>query len=258
MIKTVFFDIDGTLVSFNTHRVSTSSVEAINRLRAKGIKTFIATGRHLNSIDNLGDLQFDGYITLNGSYCFAGKNEVIHKQKIMRNDLESLLAYMDEQGEFPCIFVRERDLVINFVDDRVEEVLRLLNFPRPPQCDLRKELDKETFQLIAFFPPEQEVDIMKRMPHAESTRWTPLFTDVVPIGSGKQVGIDKVLEHYGIHIDETMAFGDGGNDISMLAHVGLGVAMGNAESEVKQVADYVTTSVDEDGIMNALLHFGVL
>ena len=55
-----------------------------------------------------------------------------------------------------------------------------------------------------------------------------------------------------------MAFGDGGNDISMLQHAGLGVAMGNAKEEVKQKADYVTTSVDEDGIANALKHFGII
>ena len=55
-----------------------------------------------------------------------------------------------------------------------------------------------------------------------------------------------------------MAFGDGGNDISMLQHAGIGVAMGNAGDEVKKVADYVTSSVDEDGVINALRHFGVL
>ena len=55
-----------------------------------------------------------------------------------------------------------------------------------------------------------------------------------------------------------MAFGDGGNDLSMLKHVHIGVAMGNAKDYVKDVADYVTDSVDEDGIYNALKHFNIL
>ena len=55
-----------------------------------------------------------------------------------------------------------------------------------------------------------------------------------------------------------MAFGDGGNDISMLRHAGIGVAMGNATDEVKAAANYTTTAVDEDGILNALVHFGVI
>ena len=99
---------------------------------------------------------------------------------------------------------------------------------------------------------------MSAMPHSEATRWNPLFTDVIPQGSSKRVGIDKMLEYFGIALDESMAFGDGGNDITMLQHVGIGVAMGNAEDEVKRVADHVTSSVDDDGVMNALRHFGVL
>ena len=66
MIKAVFFDIDGTLVSFKTHRVPDSTKRAIAILRAKGIRVFIASGRQLLAINNLEDLQFDGYVTLNG------------------------------------------------------------------------------------------------------------------------------------------------------------------------------------------------
>ena len=65
MIKAIFFDIDGTLVSFNTHKVSDSSKRAIKELKEKGIKVFIATGRIKLQINNLGDLKFDGYITAN-------------------------------------------------------------------------------------------------------------------------------------------------------------------------------------------------
>ena len=60
--------------------------------------------------------------------------------------------------------------------------------------------------------------------------------------------LDKMLEHFQIGLDECMAFGDGGNDIQMLSHVGIGIAMGNASDEVKKYADYITDSVDEDGV----------
>ena len=55
-----------------------------------------------------------------------------------------------------------------------------------------------------------------------------------------------------------MAFGDGGNDIPMLRHAAVGVAMGNATKEVQAAADYTTGTVDEDGIVQALLHYGML
>ena len=86
----------------------------------------------------------------------------------------------------------------------------------------------------------------------------PAIADVVPRGSSKAVGIDKIIEYYGISLHETMAFGDGGNDMAMLRHAGIGVAMGNAGDEVKEAADYVTDSVDDDGVMNALRHFDVI
>lgn len=67
-----------------------------------------------------------------------------------------------------------------------------------------------------------------------------------------------MAEYLGLDISETMAFGDGGNDISIIREAGIGVAMGNANEEVKAMADYVTSSVDEDGVKNALVHFGII
>ncbi|MCC8155509.1 MAG: Cof-type HAD-IIB family hydrolase [Tannerellaceae bacterium] len=258
MVKAVFFDIDGTLVSFNTHQVPESTVKAIGLLREKGIKVFIATGRHVMAINNLGNLEFDGYITLNGSYCFAGKDEVIYKHPIDDKDIEALKKYQEQQEEFPCIFVQESAMYLNYKDKTVSEVLELLNFPEPPHSPLREIPQNEVFQLIAFFGEGQEERIMQYLPGCESTRWSPLFTDVVPAGGSKKIGIRKVLEYYNLSVDEIMAFGDGGNDMEMLTYAGTGIAMGNADDNVKRVADYVTDSVDEDGIYNALKHFGIL
>ena len=71
-------------------------------------------------------------------------------------------------------------------------------------------------------------------------------------GTDKATGIDAIISHYGFDISETMAFGDGGNDITMLRHAATGIAMGNADNNVKAAADIVTSSVDEDGIANIL------
>ena len=257
MIKAVFFDIDGTLVSFKTHRVPDSAKRAIAALRAKGVRVFIASGRQLLAINNLEDLQFDGYVTLNGGYCIVGE-QVIYKHSMPSEDMVSLVQYMEEREDFPCIFVHENAFCINYTDERTDEVFRLLNFPQPPTLPLREAATGDIFQLVAFFTKEQEKAIMAVMPHCEATRWNPLFSDVIPKGSSKQVGVDKMFDYFGISLDESMAFGDGGNDVLMLKHVGIGVAMGNAEDEVKRAADYVTDSVDEDGVEKALRHFGVI
>lgn len=108
-------------------------------------------------------------------------------------------------------------------------------------------------QVIAFFEEHETEDIMGNiLQNCSDSRWHPAFADCVAKGVDKAVGIDKVLEYYGFDLSEAMAFGDGGNDITMLRHVGTGVAMGNASDEVKAAADIVTTSVDEDGISRIL------
>lgn len=257
-IKAVFFDIDGTLVSFKTHQIPQSVHEAIRQLKADGVKVFIATGRHWRVINNLGGLEFDGYITLNGSCCYAGKDKLIYRRTIPMADIENLLKIQKGPESFPCIFVREKDMFINYVNEHTDEVFRMLNFPEPPKRDISEALQAENFQLIAFFKANQEEQIMTRLPGCEATRWNPLFTDVVPAGGSKQVGMEKILEYYDIRREECMAFGDGGNDIPMLKFAGIGVAMGNAREEVQREADYVTTGVDEDGIVVALHHFGLL
>ena len=258
MIKAVFFDIDGTLVSFNTHKVADSSIKALQLLREKGIKTFIATGRHPLAINMLGDLEFDGYITINGGLCFAGKEQVIYQHTIEKEDIRTLINYMETKENFPVIIVQKNECFITYFDEKVNEILRLLDFPAPPVKSLHDALKSDVFQVIAFMENETEQNIIIQLPRCETTRWHPLFTDIVPFGSSKDIGIDKVIAHFGIDIDETMAFGDGGNDITMLRHVGTGIAMGNADEEVKAAADYITTSADDDGIYNALRHFGVI
>lgn len=257
MIKAIFFDIDGTLVSFQTHQVPLSARKALATLRRKGIKVFIATGRHLHAINNLPGLEFDGYVTLNGGLCYAGHNKVIYKHAIPREDVRSLLQYMDEKP-MPCVFVREKDMYINFINDTVVDVFKMLNFIEVPQTDLRSLDEADVLQFIAFFDHEKEEEVMKHLPHCRATRWFHSFSDVVPEGGAKTIGIRKIAEYFGIRPDEIMAFGDGGNDLEMLRETSVGIAMGNAEDPVKAVADYVTNSVDEDGIANALRHYGLI
>lgn len=258
MTKAIFFDIDGTLVSFKTHQVPDSTKQSIEILKEKGIKVFIATGRHFLSINNLDSLTFDGYITLNGGICMDAHQQIFYKHSIPHSDIQTLVKYMDQGHPFPCIFVHEKALYLNYTNKDTDEVFRMLNFQAPPVIPVKEATQGEIFQLIAFITPPQQQLIMPQLIHCEATRWTPLFSDVIPQGSSKQAGMDKLLAHFGIPLSETMAFGDGGNDISMLKHAAIGIAMGNADEKVKKSANYVTSPVDEDGIKNALTHFGLL
>ena len=127
-----------------------------------------------------------------------------------------------------------------------------------PEVGFEEAISHEIYQMTPFFSAEDERIIAPQMPQSEFGRWYPTFVDITAKGNTKQNGIDEFIKHFGFKLEETMAFGDGGNDIGMLRHAGIGIAMGNAKDDVKASADYVTDSVDEDGIFNAMKHFGII
>ncbi len=257
-IKAVFFDIDGTLISFKTHEVPKSTIEAIKELQGKGIKAILATGRSINSIEHVKHLDFDGYITFNGGYCLTKDLEVLYREPIDARDIESVLAYAKEKA-LSFSFMSEREITIHDVTPEIAGMYAHLNLPVPKLVDMETVDTGSILQTNIFLGPEEEQEFMEKvMPNSLSSRWTPLFADVNPKGLSKKVGIDIFCKHFGVELEETMAFGDGGNDISMLKNVKVGVAMGNANPEVKEISDYVTDDVDDDGIWNALKKFEVI
>lgn len=124
--------------------------------------------------------------------------------------------------------------------------------------DLNRLGDEAILQVTPFCTVEQEALLMPTLESCTSGRWHPAFTDITARGADKGKGLQAMADYLGLNIEETMAFGDGGNDISIIKKAGVGVAMGNAGDELKQVADYITTHVDEDGVKNALIKYGVI
>ena len=257
MVKAIFFDIDGTLVSFKTHSVPFSTIRAIELLRAKGIKVFVATGRHKDTINNLGDLQFDGYVTMNGAYCYAG-DQVVFKLPIPREDVANMVELQKNYKEFPIFFLAENRISTNFFNAETEELIKLINFPVPPIEDIDVIKEREIFQMVSFFSADEDSCVMPKLPNCSDARWYPTFTDIINKDASKMVGVQKILDYYGFNPSEAMAFGDGGNNIPMLKAVEYSVAMGNAVEQVKNVAKYVTTDVDNDGILNALQYLSIV
>ena len=257
-IQAIFFDIDGTLVSFKSHQVPLGVKEALAQLQANGIKIFIATGRMQSMLTVIDDIPFDGYVTYNGAYCVDGQKKRIYSNPIPQDDLTAFVDYLQVHS-FPVSFMKEEEMTINYVNDKVRSLAQHVGVEVPRIEDPRIAIQDPVYQLCIYVDEEKEREILRTVfTHCASNRWSPVFADVNVAINNKQTGIDRVLEHYGIDLQETMAFGDGGNDILMLKHVAVGVAMGNASDEVKASADYVTDTVDDQGIVNALTHFGLI
>lgn len=257
LIKAIFFDIDGTLVSFQTHAIPESAKRALRAAQEHGVRLFIATGRHRLLMEEgniLGELPFDGYVTLNGQYCYTADGQVIHEACIDPADVAGLLTRLD-QNPCGCLLIERDRMYANLIDEHVRKAWAAVKFSTPPLGDVRQALHNNIYQINLFLPQEQEAFYMDAMPHSVATRWSPYFSDIGPAGGSKAVGIKKFAEHFSIPMSDVMAIGDGENDIDMLRAAGIGVAMGNASDAVKRAADYVTTDVDHDGVINAFKQF---
>ena len=259
-IKALFFDIDGTLVSFNTHKIPQSTVDALEQAKANGVEVYISTGRPQLIINNLSQIEdmIDGYITTNGARCFVG-DKVVSQHAILREDVDKIIAASD-RDDYPAIVVGEHRIAIHHYTDEVYEIFAKglgVDF-NIFLTDVRELGDEQVLQVTPFCNVEQESTLMPTLEHCTSGRWHPAFTDITAADADKGKGLHAMADYLGLDIAETMAFGDGGNDISIVREAGVGVAMGNAGGNLKEVADYITTHVDEDGVKNALEKYGVI
>ena len=237
MIKAIFFDIDGTILNGNKG-IPNSTLLALDKLREKDIKTIICTGRGYDETMALNIENIDAYILLNGQIAYDNKDKLIE---------------LFNNKKIPFGLVDERNTYLNYIDDYVRYVHDTVNL-RMPEV---KEYDgQEIYQALAYGKVKDYIE--KELPDFMATSWHFDGVDIVPKDSGKDKGIIEYCKLRNIDIKDTMAFGDGENDIEMLKTVGIGVAMGNSIDIVKENADYITDRIEEDGLYKALRHYEVI
>ena len=253
MIKGVFFDIDGTLLSSKDGSLARSTRQAIETLKEKGIKVFVASGRHLCEIQEqpMHDIDFDGYVLLNGQLAFNANRELFYSSPLQVEGLDQLF----NEKKYPLVYVEEQALYINYINAYVKRAQNAIATRLP---DLGAYKGNPVYQITAFVNEKETIDLMKHLPGCKMTRWNSYGIDIISSVGGKALGIQKLLEAYDISEKEVMAFGDGENDLDMLKYVGIGVAMQNAPDSLKEVSDYVTSTSEMDGISHALEHFGLI
>ena len=258
MIKAIFFDVDGTLLSFETHKMPPSTLDALHRLREQGIKLFICTGRHPCMVEYLNDIfPFDGVVAFTGQYC-ALNGEVLYHNPLPSTVVEAL-AKAAGAGGFSCIYFAGDEIFVLDHGPFYHFFRKGFDLPESPIRPLAHTLTVPIYQVVIALTEEEERQKLRPFaPDLNVARWHPAFLDILPEGGGKDVGMQVLMDHLGIAREEVMAFGDGANDLPMLRHAGIGVVMGSATDEVKALGDYVTDSADGDGIANALAHFGLI
>ena len=257
MIRAAFFDVDGTLLSHATRSVPQSAREGLALLRAKGIKSSLCTGRHALELDLLpvSDIPFDGYITLNGHLCLDGDKKLLFGLPFPEATTRALISAF-RKHRLPLVLVEENGMTLSFVNDSVIRAQKAISTPVP---EVGSYDGRPVYLATTYAAPEEDERIRAILPPGcHAARWNDRGVDLILNGGGKAAGIRCVLEREGILPEECIAFGDAENDIEMLSFCGIGVAMGNAQETLKRIADHVTTGIDDDGIKNALLYYGLI
>ena len=265
----LFFDVDGTLSSFDPDnmtdkdfsavRPSQAVAEAFHRLRDTGHKAFICTGRPLWLIaDSLRALDPAGIVAMAGA-TLEVEGRVVHEDCFDEDVAEELACRIISAG-FEAFFetngatfalesagVEESSLIGTTVVHSAEEM----------RVDGRLRVGKVCLNAPNLARVANDDGFIER--NFELCNTGGSNRELSPKGIDKGVGVVRALEYLGRSGNaRTFGFGDSGNDLGMLAAVETAVAMGNAMPEVKAVADYVTDDVEHDGTVTAMRHFNLI
>lgn len=255
-IKIVFFDIDGTLLPFGKKKVPQSTVDSIKKLRSQGIKVIVATGKSIKQMldTSVGNIHFDGYITLNGQICYDESMHMFFGTPIKDEEME-VLAQVFKGNRIPFSLISEFSRYINYVDGEVVKYNKETNSRVP---EVNKYHGEKIYQVTAY-TSARNVDILKNiLDFCDVTYWAQGAIDIFAKGGGKMNAIRSWIRRLGYTKDQTMAFGDGANDAEMLKFCKIGVAMGNGVEITKASADFITDDVNNDGVYKGLKHFGII
>ncbi|WP_367377115.1 Cof-type HAD-IIB family hydrolase [Levilactobacillus cerevisiae] len=266
-VKLIAIDIDGTLLTPN-NKLALSTIDAIKAAVASGIKIVLCSGRplagvqpYLDMLDLTGDDQY--VITHDGAAIQTTNGQALVTHSLSRNDAQRLAGLADQAPidyhmiTPQAIYTPNRPASAYTIRES-----RLVHLPvvYQPATEIPAGEDILTFVFIdetavvdAFEPTipaalRQQFYLVRTDPH---------FIEALNQHVSKAHALPELADHLHLQPAETMAIGDGANDLPLLKAAGLGVAMGNATAEVQAAADEVTSSNAEDGVANAILTYAL-
>lgn len=271
--KYVFLDIDGTLVD-KGGVIPDSAREAIAKARNNGHKIFVCSGRSRCEMhDYILEVGIDGIVGSAGAYVELDGNMIYHRPMTEKMN-QRLLDYFESRGM--CIFIETNDdLIVNdiglqYVDNYIKEC-ELQNEPYDkaffdlsvPLSDVKEPaklaINKLLYVTNEYDPEDIKADLQDEFTVVDSAIALPGNSgELSEPGMHKGRGIDIVVKYFDADIRDTIGIGDGENDMEMLRSAGIAIAMGNGKPMLKEIADYVTTDIDKDGIWNAFEHYGLI
>jgi hypothetical protein len=263
--KLIAVDIDDTLLN-RKKEITPKTKEALLKAQEKGVKLVVASGRlpygvrpfakELNVLENGGF-----YMGFNGGAILNSKEEVIGKTYL---DSKYIKPVYDELRDYNVTTMLHNGNII-YADKKVNKYTdvetKAVGIPLTLVDDLPKIVDFDVHKFLIAGEPEELKDLEKHLldkfgDELDIYLSAPWFLEIMPKGISKGLGLKALCDYTGIDMKDVIACGDNYNDISMVSMAGLGVAMANAEEELKAVADYVTINdCDNDGLAEVVEKF---
>lgn len=265
MYKIIALDMDGTLLK-SDNKISEKNKIAIKAAQAKGVKIVLASGRPLLGLNRyLEELDLvkgeDHVICFNGALVQNTKTKkIVSKVSLKGSDLKYIYEISKELNINIHAFSVKEGLIApkNSLYTEYDANLNSIDINIK---DFYEVNDEDDIIKIMMIDPQEILDpAIEKLPKGIFEKYSgfksePFYLEFTHKEVTKGLGLKKLCEHLGIKREEVIACGDGANDLSMVTYAGLGVAMGNAIPEVKEVANYITTSNNEDGIAKVIEKF---
>jgi hypothetical protein len=261
----IALDLDGTLTN-SEKNITPRTFDALMKAQREGVRLVLASGRPTFGISALANqlqlADYGGYVlSYNGGRIIDWCEKTVIFSQVVDQKLVPILYDFAEKAQLPIVtYLPEAILASKNEGEYLAEEARINGMP----VVVAQNFVEEAMQIAGgstkfLIPGEPELLIQleseMKAAHSEQMevfRSAPFFLELPPKGIDKAQSLQRLLTHLGLERESLMAFGDGFNDLSMIQFAGKGVAMANAVEEVKSIADYVTTSNEEDGIAHAL------
>lgn len=274
-IQLVALDLDGTLFN-NQSIIPQANIEAIRRITAAGVYAVISTGRPLNGIprEQLEDAGIDYAITANGSGVYRlSTGECLYDGSMPEDIFLPILSFLLSKNIHMDAFIggkgisptrcRETGLKLpvpdalkKYIVDTRTRVDDLEAYIRTNHLSVQKMTLNFLLDSDGSFIDREEVrEYLTSNPDVSCVCGGYNNLEFTRADVSKGIGLQKLAAHLNVDIADTMAVGDTENDLSILEAAGIGVAMGNATDAVKELADYITSSNEENGVARAIMHF---
>ncbi len=274
-IKLIAMDLDGTLFNRNGE-ITPNTIKELNRVAEKGVHTVISTGRPFNGLpfEQIKDTKIDYALTTNGAAVYRIKDKTCLYENTMDLDmltpvLDYVLSkeihidlYIDGEGFTPIRCRQNLDRLA--VPDSLKRYMLATRTPVEDLVAYVKDCGKKIQKInLNFYPQpdgtlgyrDETIQFLKSLSAIEVVCGGFNNFEISKAGVTKATGLTALTAHLGTTMEETMAIGDSENDFSMINAAGLGIAMGNASDDIKSIADYITTTNEEDGVGEAIKKF---